>query len=191
MAVQFDKDKGFTGWWTLFQKELPKISTEINEMFDSINFRLATPKFWDDEDFDPFFDQFKIKPEDREQLKLFMKDYDQLGDASGKFQQHMVKNGKGVSAFSTAMKSAGNVLKSFGAALGSMAVNWLIGEALNFVLTYNQRLEEARQETIALGEETAETNKSVADLVEQYKKLGEDGKIDTSEQETARTIQEQ
>lgn len=56
---------------------------------------------------------------------------------------------------------------------------------------YNKKLEEARQATIELGKETAQTNKELDTLVAQYRKLGEDGKLDNSDREQAYDIQKQ
>ena len=77
------------------------------------------------------------------------------------------------------------------ATVGNMLLVTALMKGAEWLLTYNKRLEESRQAMIELGEEAAKTNKSVTNLVDQYRKLGEDGKIDTSDQETARSIQEQ
>ncbi len=59
------------------------------------------------------------------------------------------------------------------------------------IRAYNQKLEESRQEMIEAGKEAAKLTKDLDGLVEQYRKLGEDGKLDNSDREQAKNIQEQ
>lgn len=59
------------------------------------------------------------------------------------------------------------------------------------IKAYNQKVQESRQELMQLGQQAADTNKQLSELIEQYRKLGEDGKIDLSDQETAKGIQSQ
>lgn len=191
MAVQFDENKGFTGWWTLFKKELPKVNAEIENLFNNSRFNNLTPSIMKDKHYADLFDDFKIKQEDREALKGFIKDYDKLGDPSGKFQKYLMQNNEGISAFSSGLKRAGSALKSFGASMLSMGATWFIGEVIGYLVTIPQKLEEARQATIELGKETAKTNKELDTLVAQYRKLGEDGKLDNSDREQAYDIQKQ
>lgn len=56
---------------------------------------------------------------------------------------------------------------------------------------WNQHIQETRQELMQLGQQAADSNKQLYDLISQYRKLGEDGSIDLSDQETAKGIQEQ
>ena len=56
---------------------------------------------------------------------------------------------------------------------------------------YNQKLEENRQKLIEVGQQAGDHNKQLNDLIEQYRKLGEDGSINTADQETAKQIQSQ
>lgn len=59
------------------------------------------------------------------------------------------------------------------------------------IKAYNQKVQESRQELMQLGQQAADTNKQLYDLISQYSKLGKDGQIDLSDQETAKGIQEQ
>ena len=59
------------------------------------------------------------------------------------------------------------------------------------LITYNKKLEESRQKMIEAGKEAAQLTKDLDGLVEQYRKLGADGKLDNSDREQARNIQEQ
>ncbi len=56
---------------------------------------------------------------------------------------------------------------------------------------FNQHIQETRQELMQVGQQAADTNKQLYDLISQYSKLGKDGQIDLSDQETAKGIQEQ
>ena len=51
------------------------------------------------------------------------------------YQQWLIQNGKVTSTFASFTQKASVALKSFGAALGSMAINWAIGKAIDFVVT--------------------------------------------------------
>ncbi len=66
----------------------------------------------------------------------------------------------------------------------------IIGVSLA-VVNYNKKLEESRQETIEAGKEAAQLTKDLDGLIEQYRKLGEDGKLDNSDREQAYDIQQQ
>ena len=63
--------------------------------------------------------------------------------------------------------------------------------AVGALITYNKKLEESRQKMIEAGKEAAQLTKDLDGLVEQYLKLGADGKLDNSDREQARNIQEQ
>jgi len=59
------------------------------------------------------------------------------------------------------------------------------------VVNYNKKLEESRQEMIETGKEAAKYTKDLDGLIEEYRKLGEDGKLDNSDREQAYNIQQQ
>lgn len=68
-------------------------------------------------------------------LKKFLKDWDGSGDIQEAFTAHLQANTKDLTLFQRAGKAAGNAIKSIGAAIGSMAVTWAIGEVLSLVVT--------------------------------------------------------
>lgn len=96
----------------------------------------------------------------------------------------------GLKATSVGAKAASVGLKALSVA-GNMLLIALISQGVSWLLTFNQRLEESRQEMIASGKEAAQLTKDLDGLVEQYRKLGSDGKFDNSDREQARSIQEQ
>ena len=81
---------------------------------------------------DRLFDKKKIT-EYREEIKKFAKDTNYVTKDLASFKQYMVDNGKAVTGFQSVVKSAGSALKTLGAAIGSMAAMWAIGEVLSLV----------------------------------------------------------
>ena len=75
--------------------------------------------------------------------------------------------------------------------VGNMVLITLISKGVEWLVTYNQRLEETRQEMIETGKEAAQLTEELSGLVEQYRKLGEDGAFDNSDREQAFNIQQQ
>ena len=70
-----------------------------------------------------------------EDFSKFLDKVDMSGDVFKQYQTHMKKNQESTSLFSRATKTAGSVLKSFGATLGSMAVSWAISEVISLAVT--------------------------------------------------------
>lgn len=76
----------------------------------------------------------KLKLSD-DNFKQFLKTWNGVGDISKSYQQWMIANGKATTTFTSFTEKAGSTLKSFGAALGSMAVMWTIGKVISSVAT--------------------------------------------------------
>ena len=103
-------------------------------------------------------------------------------------------------ANTTAATSFGLLTKAIWANIKAM-VKWLFttpaglatvaAVAVGALIVYNKKLEESRQKMIESGKEAAQLTKDLDGLVEQYRKLGADGKFDNSDREQARNIQEQ
>ncbi len=117
----------------------------------------------------------------KEDLEDFFKTFYKGGDVAKEYQRYMIQSGKATSQFASFTQKAGTAVKSFLASLGSMAAMWAISEIIGYLFTIEQRAEEARQEIISLGEEAAETNEQLSELISQYRELGKDGVIDTAE----------
>lgn len=77
----------------------------------------------------------------------------------------------------------------------SIPVIGLVLAAITLVVAgvslYNQKLEENRQKSIEAGKEAAKLTKDLDGLVEQYRKLGEDGGLSNSDRDKAYDIQKQ
>ena len=77
------------------------------------------------------------------------------------YQEWMINSGKATFSFSSIAKKAGSLIKGFGAALGSMGINWAIGEIIGFAANaiddYIHRAERIK--------EAAEQSKSAIDSI--------------------------
>lgn len=137
-----------------------------------------------------------------------IKDYNYAIESGIPHQQAMEQATKGASDSTAKMiKNAnGNIIAlnqmTLGAKAASVALNvlstvgnmvliTLISKGVEWLVTYNQRLEESRQEMIETGKEVAKLTEDLDGLVEQYRKLGEDGAFDNSDREQAYNIQQQ
>jgi hypothetical protein len=149
--VQWDSKDGLSGWGVDFlntirgiKKELPSISEEAKKVFADIEDSVAqgyNPEFTDD-----FVGSMELADES---LIAFLQDTNYGTKDLESYKQYLINTGKQISTFAKLTKSAGNVIKSFGAALGSMAVNWAIGEVIgtiaNAIDQYVNRVEYAKE----------------------------------------------
>lgn len=132
LAVQYNEKDGFTTWLDLFKEKLPEISKETDLLFQKINngkVRIKKIK-----DFDHLLDVHNIT-EQRDELKKFFDTWDRTGDVSKAYQKYLKDNGKATTTFADITKKAGNIIKGFGAALASMAVNFAIGKIIDITVT--------------------------------------------------------
>lgn len=192
MAIQYDSESNkFTGWLSGLTSGFKRASAEATgffSLFDNGDASMAVSKVLSKDAFDDFIKYNNLADES---LIRFLGDTNAGEKTLANYQKWLKNSGNGMSAFSSLAKGAGKALKSLAASLGSMAAMWAIGELIGYLFTIGQRAEEARQEMIELGQQAMDTNKQISDLIDEYHKLGEDGKIDLSEQETAKNIQEQ
>lgn len=107
-----------------------------------------------------------------------------------KSKGNLVELSNGLKATTTSAKAAELGLKALSVA-SNMLLMTAITELVSWVVTYNQRLEESRQEMIETGKEAAQLTEDLDGLIEQYRKLGEDGAFDNSDREQAYNIQQQ
>lgn len=191
-AVQYDKENGFTTWLDLFKKKIANVSSEINTLFDNTISKMNDTQWkeiWKDENgWNNFIEKNKIADED---FKDFL---GTVGDAKfdiQDYQQYLIQSGKSTSAFTAFTKKAGTALKSLGAEMGSMAINWLIGKAIDIVVTgidnWIHRAEKARERTSELFDEFKEMNntladhkKTVSELADRYDELSKGVNLSTN-----------
>lgn len=106
----------------------------------------------------------------------------------------MIKNANGNTIALNQMTlgaKAASVALNVLSTVGNMVLITLISKGVEWLATYNQRLEETRQEMIETGKEVAKLTEDLDGLIEQYRKLGEDGTFDNSDREQAFNIQQQ
>lgn len=150
LAVQYDKENGFTTWLHLLRKEISNVSSEISTLFNDVISKMTDAQWkeiWKDENgWDNFIAKNKIADEN---FKEFL---GTVGDAKfdlQDYQQWLIQGGKTTSTFTSFTKKAGTALKSFGAAIASMAVNWAIGQIIGAASTaisnYIHRVEKANE----------------------------------------------
>ena len=131
MAIQYDKEKGFTTWIDLFKEKIADVSTEINNLFTNTINKLSDNDlnkiFSEDNGIETFIEKNKIADESFKEWASTVRKEEFTFE---NYQQWMIKKGKATSTFTNFTKKACSVLKGFGAALGSMAINWAIGEVI-------------------------------------------------------------
>lgn len=96
----------------------------------------------------------------------------QIGNAKfdmADYQQWLVKNGKSTLDFSDLTQKAGNVLKSFGAAISSMAINWVIGEVIGLVVKGISELSQISDTVANNAKELGSSFKSTSSDIDSYK----------------------
>lgn len=177
MAVQYDSEKGLVTWLDLLKKQVPEISSEVKELLDFFNdddlLKLSNSELRD------FFDGLNGADED---FLKFIDTIDSSKNVFDQYQQWLTKNGKSTSTFADYTKKAGSVLKSFGAALGSMFVNWAIGKVIDLAVTgidnlvhsaehCKERIDELMSSYQSALDEANNNAKTVEDLASRYETL--------------------
>lgn len=183
MAVQYDKEKGFTTWLDLFKKEVIDVSDEVKKIFndgiipDIKNSPEELQDFYEvleeNGGWDNFISQNKIADEN------FGKFLNAVGESKFNLQDYqkwLETNGNATSTFASLTKKAGGILKSFGATLVSMAINWAIGEVIGVVVTAidNEinRVEYAQERLEEFNNTVSESKKELEDQQKWIEKNG-------------------
>lgn len=175
MAVQYNsKDNTWSTWLDIFKKEIPEASEESINAFEKL--AKAQAKGYDptiNGRMEKWIHQNKLADES---LIKFLKDTNYRTKDLASYQQYLKDTGKATSSFANFTKKAGTVLKSFGATLGSMAVNWAISEAISAIATAidneANRVEYAQER---LEEFNSTVSESKNKLEEQQKWIEENG----------------
>lgn len=134
MAVQYNSDTdSWTTWIDKLKQEVPTVKKEISEFFEMADAQGLKLETWSSKSngaFDKLCKQYKVTDTE---LKNFLRTWDGSGDVAEAFQAHLKKSTNGLTLFQRAGKAAGNAIKSIGAAIGSMAAMWAIGEVISLV----------------------------------------------------------
>lgn len=146
MAVQWDSEKGLSGWGIeIFdavkdkilgiKKEIPEITDEIKEIlgcFDDDSFKILSK-----EEMKDFFDgegMLKGLSESKESFMSFIDKVDLSGDVFAQYQEHLQQSSQSMTLFQRATKAAGTATKKLFATLGSMTAAWAISEVISLAI---------------------------------------------------------
>lgn len=132
-AIQYNADdNSWTGWVNSLvdsiKNKKPEVQSAITDLFTDIE-NLDIKEI----DWDKVFNSRGIKDSNGE-LKEFLENLDDTDDIFGKYQNYLNTTASSTTLFAEITKKAGVVLKSFGAVLGSMAINWAIGKTIDFAV---------------------------------------------------------
>lgn len=136
-AVQYDKENGWSGIIVDIYKAKKGI-VDLGDEFKKFQGN-AKSKGWNFEWFYNAHSKEEIKQWVKalnlsdDALNKFLEDWDGSGDIQEAFTTRLKKNREDLTLFQRAGKAAGNAIKSIGAAIGSMAATWAIGEVLSLV----------------------------------------------------------
>lgn len=200
MAVQYDKEKGFTTWLDSLKKEIANVSSEINTLFDDTISKMSQKQwdeiFEDENGWDNFIAKNQIADEN---FKEFLSTVEKSKFTLEDYQQWLIQNGKATSTFTSFTQKAGTALKTLGAAMASMAINWAISEIISFAIKSFDNLansaEHCKERVDSLmdsyksamdtANSNAKTVESIADRYEELSKgvnnLGENVSLTTDE----------
>lgn len=185
MAVQYDSEKGWSSWLSVFKNQLKDVSEETTHFFQKmsdIGAHLTHDSIQSMIDSNVFDDYIKGQGLADESLIKFLTDAKYGKKDLESYQQYLKDTGGGISAFTTFTKKASTALKSLGAAMASMAVNWAIGKVIDLIATgidkFGNASKHAAENAKAL---VSEMNKSISsissnsstlsDLNDEYQKL--------------------
>ena len=129
MAVQYDsKNNSWSTWLDIFKKDIPSASKEAVSAFEKI--KKAQEAGYNIDNMDRWIHQNKLADET---LISFLQDTKYSEKTLENYQLYLEKSADNMTLFQRAGKAAGNAIKSIGAAIGSMAATWAIGEVLSLV----------------------------------------------------------
>ena len=144
-AVQYSKDKGWSSWLDTLKTQIPEVSEEATQFFDKLNNGVDISHC---QNYEKLFEQFDIGDKN---LQEFIKTWDGIGDPMEAYKIHLQNTATATSKWSNITKKAATIAKSFGAALGSMAVNFAIGMAIDAVTkiatSYSDMVKHAQEAT--------------------------------------------
>lgn len=124
--------------------------------------------------FDKYVNKNKLADES---LIGFLKNTNYVTKDLTSYQQYLLDTGQATSTFTALTKKAGSILKSFGAALSSMAIMWGIGEAISSVvgvidkaIVTNEEYLEQQKDIISKSEEIISSTSSEISVLENLSK---------------------
>lgn len=134
--MQYNKDTGWGGFIVDIykaKKGIVDVSNEATKFFDKTkNWKNSSLVITDEKKFDSFIKKMNLSDES---LIKFLEDTNYGTKDLTNYQEYLKKAGGGMTFFEKATKKASGILKGFGAMLGSMAINWAIGEVIGLAAT--------------------------------------------------------
>ena len=134
MAVQYNsKDNTWSTWLDIFKKEIPEASEESINAFEKL--AKAQAKGYDptiNDRMEKWIRQNKLADET---LISFLQDTKYSEKTLANYQLYLKESSQSMTLFQRAGKAAGNAIKSIGAAIGSMAAMWAIGEVISLIVS--------------------------------------------------------
>ena len=172
MIFNYDKDDGFTTVFTRLKNAIPEISAEVDDLFKKIE---STKGF--DSLLDNFYDSNSFKDttfkEWVEGLNDTQKSALTAGDALAQYKGHLEAVSKSTSTFSKVTSKVKSTLKDIGGAIGSFALNGLVGALageLTSLLIQLPTIDNTIQETLnTTASNAGSTVSNAANEVSQYK----------------------
>ena len=141
MAVQYDSKNNAWGGFIIdaykAKKGIIEVSEEATKLFDKYkdkDLSNAMNQIMSHGTFDNFIEKNKLADET---LISFLQDNEHVEYATkdlATYQLYLKNTSKDLTLFQRAGKAAGNAIKSIGAAIGSMAAMWAIGEVISLIV---------------------------------------------------------
>ena len=129
LAVQYNSENNsWNTWLDIFKNKIPKVSNEAKNTFVKLKEQLEQGISVDN--WDKWINKNNLADKS---LIDFLKDANYSAKDLANYQQYLIDTGKSTSAFTSFTKKAGAALKSFGAAMSSMAITWAIGEVIGLI----------------------------------------------------------
>ena len=190
MAVQYDSDKNSWGGFIVdiykAKKGIVEVGDEFKKFYENAKAKGYNFEWFynahNQDEIKQWIDNLKLSDDN---LKQFLKTWDGVGDISQAFQQYLKDTQGGLTGFSGALNKAKGVFRGFGAALGSMAAMWAIGEVIGLAVTaFNNFANSAENAKKAaegfnssiksMQSEFASNTTKINELNSEYKKLSKD-----------------
>lgn len=131
MAVQYDSENdSFKTWINRIKNDIPEASQEAQDTFKKLKQELEQNISSDN--IDNWIQSNKLADES---LIDFLRDAKYGTKDLDNYQQYLKDTSNTTISFSNIVKKTGPILKSFGASLASMAVNWALGEIIGIAST--------------------------------------------------------
>lgn len=176
---------------------IQKFIETISGEYEGVDAEWIRPSIVDDaRELDGVTDELK------DDFAEFLQTADLSGDIMGQYQTHLQNASGNTSRFSGFISKAKGILKSFGATIASIGVNWAIGEIIGLVSTginhfinlekeASDAAQKVKEESSQALSEDKETSETLDELIKKYKELRETSNYDENAKKNVLDIQDQ